>query len=88
MNYRSFVAMAALFLLGMNLSAQVDSTEASVMDQALVPAKIIAARHQFTENNMRGALTLFREVLDADPTNASAMYGIAECHYNLKKYRK
>jgi len=86
MNYRSLVAVAAFIFLGMNLSAQVDSTETSVMDQALVPAKIIAARHQFTENNMRGALTLFREVLDADPTNASAMYGIAECHYNLKKY--
>jgi hypothetical protein len=38
--------------------AQTDSTKAGVMDQALAPAKILAARHEFLNNNMRGALTL------------------------------
>ncbi|MFN8700259.1 MAG: tetratricopeptide repeat protein [Flavobacteriales bacterium] len=67
-------------------SAQSDSTKAGVMDQALAPAKILAARHEFLNNNMRGALTLYREVAETDPTNVTALYGIAQCHYNLKRY--
>lgn len=68
-------------------NSQTDTTSAGVIDQALVPARILAARHEYNENNMRGALTIYREVLDADPTSVTAMYGIAQCHYRLKKYR-
>lgn len=66
--------------------AQTDSTKAGVMSQALVPAKVLAARHEFLNNNMRGALTIYREILETDPRNVTAMYGVAQCHYNLKRY--
>ncbi len=56
------------------------------MGQAAIPVKIIAAKHEFNENNMRGAITLYREVLAVDPVNATATYGVAQCYYNLKKY--
>ena len=39
-----------------------DKKDASVIDGALVAPKLIAAKHEFNENNMRGALTLYREI--------------------------
>lgn len=50
-------------------------------------AKMIAAKHEYNNENMRGALTLFREVMKAEPDNASARYWTAKCHYALKKYK-
>jgi Tol biopolymer transport system component len=66
--------------------SQKDTTDVGFVDQAILPAKVIAAKHEFNENNMRGALTLYREVLETDPSNTTALFGIARCHYNLKKY--
>ncbi len=67
--------------------SQNDSTGGSMLDQALITPRVLAARHEFNENNMRGALTIFREVLEVDPENSQALYGTAECHYYLKKYK-
>jgi tetratricopeptide (TPR) repeat protein len=47
----------------------------------------MAARHEFNENNMRGAMLIYREVLQSDANNAAALYGTSECYYNLKKYK-
>ncbi|MFN0031173.1 MAG: tetratricopeptide repeat protein [Flavobacteriales bacterium] len=77
----------SLFIITGLLTAQSDSTGGSMMDQALITPRLIAARHEFNENNMRGSLTIYREVLQADPANAQALYGTAECHYFLKKYK-
>lgn len=63
-----------------------DKKDGSVIDGALVAPKLIAAKHEFNENNMRGALTLYREILDVEPENYNALYGTAQCHYYLKKY--
>ncbi|MEN9347645.1 MAG: hypothetical protein RLZZ77_1156 [Bacteroidota bacterium] len=81
------ILLSLSLFLSLTVMGQTDSTEVGTVDVALVPARILAARHEYNENNMRGALTIYREVLDADPTNVSAMYGIAQCHYRLKKYR-
>jgi len=84
---RLFILSLLLIILSCgSTKAQTDSSKTNVMDQALAPAKILAARHEFLNNNMRGALTLYREVLQTDPTNVTALYGIAQCHYNLKRY--
>ena len=32
-------------------------------------------------------MLIYREVLQADPNNAAALYGTSECYYNLKKYK-
>jgi tetratricopeptide (TPR) repeat protein len=84
---KRFLLIGFGILFTLHAYTQTDTTGAGVLDQALVPARILAARHEYNENNMRGALTIYREVLDADPTNVTAMYGIAQCHYRLKKYR-
>ncbi len=76
-----------LFFNFLSCFSQGDSLKVSGMDQALIAPRILAGRHEFNENNMRGALTIFREVLEADPKNANALYGTAECHYYLKKYK-
>lgn len=55
-------------------------------DNAAVPAKIIKAKHEFNESNLRGALIIYREVLEIEPDNATALYWTARCHYGLKKY--
>lgn len=55
-------------------------------DNAAVPAKIIKAKHEFNESNLRGALIIYREVLEIEPENSTALYWTARCHYGLKKY--
>ena len=64
-----------------------DTTDTGFFGNAQVSAKMIAAKHEFNENNMRGALTIYREVLEIEPNNESALYWTARCHYELKKYR-
>lgn len=66
--------------------AQKDTTDQGFSIQTPVAIKILEARHEFSDNNMRGALTLFRDALETDPKSANATYGIAECYYNLKRY--
>lgn len=83
----SFITILLLLVFGMSALAQPDSTKSGFMDQALITPKMIAARHEFNENNMRGALLLYREILETEPKNADAMYGISQCQYNLKKYK-
>ena len=81
-----------LTLKALLLSAQSDTltdeeNETGMFAQTLAGPRIIAARHEFNENNMRGALLLYREVLNAEPDNAAALYGSAQCYYHLKKYK-
>ncbi|MFK7757914.1 MAG: tetratricopeptide repeat protein [Flavobacteriales bacterium] len=48
--------------------------------------KMAAARHEFQNNNYRGALLMYRDILKVEPNNAMAQYRSAECHYKLKRY--
>lgn len=57
------------------------------LNMAESSAKMIAAKHEYNDNNMRGALTLFRAVIKSEANNASARYWTAKCHYELKKYK-
>ena len=63
-----------------------DTSDTGFLDKTALPAKMLAARHEFNENNMRGALILYREILQSEPTNAPALYWTAQCHYRLKRY--
>ena len=83
------ITISVLLLLVLQLSAfaQKDSTKAGLFDNALATPRIMAARHEFNENNMRGAMLIYREVLQSDANNAAALYGTSECYYNLKKYK-
>ena len=77
--------LATLLVTGM--AAQKDSSRVGLFDAALSTPRIMAARHEFNENNMRGAMLIYREVLQSDANNAAALYGTSECYYNLKKYK-
>lgn len=65
---------------------QTDSTITGDVDVAANATKMLTAEHEYVTGNMRGALTIFREVLANDPRNYKAQLGEAECYYNLKKY--
>ena len=54
--------------------------EAGMFAQTLVGPRLIAARHEYNDNNMRGALLLYREILLSEPENAAALYGSAQCY--------
>jgi tetratricopeptide (TPR) repeat protein len=86
---KNLISSGLLLLMVMSMttvcSAQKDTTS-NGLDGAITPAIILSARHEFNINNMRGALNLYREVLASDPKNATALYGTAQCHYNMKKY--
>ncbi len=87
MNKLFFLISMTLLFGPVFLYSQKDTTDRGFFDQAMVTPRIIAARHEFNENNMRGALLIYREVLETDPGNANAMYGTSECYYNQKKYK-
>jgi len=89
---RKILFCSALLLVTLSSQAslilQVDTNDTgSFLDGTAASAKMIAARHEFNEHNMRGALTLYREILETEPKNAAAMYWTAKCHYELKKYK-
>ncbi len=81
----SICSLAAFFSIA--AYAQKDTTRTSIFTGALATPRIMAARHEFNDNNMRGAMLIYREVLQSDPNNAAALYGTSECYYNLKKYK-
>lgn len=78
--------LICLCLMGGALYSQPDTANAGFFDEAAVPAKMLAARHEYNDNNLRGALVIFREILKIDPDNANALYWTAKCQYRLKKY--
>ncbi len=63
-----------------------DTGDAGFFGSAANRAKLVAAKHEFNIRNMRGALTLYREILASEPNNSSALYWTARCHYELKRY--
>jgi tetratricopeptide (TPR) repeat protein len=80
-----FWLMLVLFT-AVTANAQKDSTITGDVDIAANAAKMLSAEHEYIKGNMRGALTIYREVLANDPMNYKAQLGEAECYYNLKKY--
>ncbi|CAG5085314.1 tetratricopeptide repeat protein [Parvicella tangerina] len=66
-------------------NAQVDTTK-NIIDKAKIQYKLSEGKAKFYENNFRGSLNIYREVLVADENNALAHYGVAECQYALKNY--
>jgi hypothetical protein len=86
---RKLLLIATFFVTQMALLAQNDTTEKTLvlLDRAAIPAKITSARHKSDNNNVRGALTDYREVLDVDSTHFVALYNSADCYYRLKKYQ-
>ncbi|MEY2764186.1 MAG: hypothetical protein RLZZ205_610 [Bacteroidota bacterium] len=69
------------------VSAQIDTNGVSVMDKAMIPAKLSSAQRKLDNNNVRGALTDFREVLSIDSLSFMALNATSECYYRLKKYK-
>lgn len=83
---KAFVFSLFLFF-GFNAFGQSDSIAPSRLDKAMIPSKLSAARRLSDQNNVRGALTEYRKVLDVDSTNFTALYATADCYYRLKKYK-
>lgn len=82
----AFISLSISSFAGLKEVMLPDTTDPGLFKQSAVPAKMLAARHEFLENNIRGALTIYREILEVEPKNASALYRTAECHYRLKRY--
>ncbi len=76
-----------IFSIAMIAQKDDNKQDKDELNMAETSAKMIAAKHEYNNENMRGALTLFREVLKSEPENASARYWTAKCHYALKKYK-
>lgn len=78
-------AIALLLVVAASSAAQTDTTDAGILVGVTMP-KLLKAKHEFNENNMRGALILYREVLNVEPANDDALYWTARCHYELRSY--
>ena len=55
--------------------SQKDSTITGDVDVAANAAKMLSAEHEYIKGNMRGAITIYREVLANDPMNLFAVKG-------------
>jgi tetratricopeptide (TPR) repeat protein len=84
---RMMILVVTLNALFFSLSAQTDSIAPSRLERAMIPSKLSSARKMSDENNVRGALTEYRKVLDVDSLNYTALYATADCYYRLKKYK-
>ena len=82
----AFLFLSISHITNANFICVADTADTGFLGGAAVPAKMLAAKHEFNENNMRGALILYREILEVEPTNAMALYWTARCHYSLKSY--
>lgn len=76
-----------LLMIGLTsvVNAQVDTTK-NIVDKAKIQYKLSEGKSKFYAFNYRGALNIYREVLNIDGSNALAHYGVAECQYELKNY--
>ncbi len=83
---------AFIAILSISVSAKTDyialpdTGDTGFFGSAANRAKMVAAKHEFNIKNMRGALTIYRDILASEPKNASALYWTARCHYELKRY--
>ncbi len=68
-------------------TTMVPDTSKNIIDKTKIQYKLSEGKHKFYEHNYRGALNIYREVLDLDEGNTKAHYGIAECQYSLGKYK-
>ncbi len=84
---RNSLFILCIFFISTCVSAQTDSIAPTRLERAMIPAKLASARRMSDENNVRGALTEFRKVLDVDSLNYTALYASADCYYRLKKYK-
>lgn len=84
MAFGAFFSLTSLAFSG--YVAVADTGDTGFFGSAANRAKMVAAKHEFNVRNMRGALTIYREVLASEPTNSSALYWTARCHYELKRY--
>lgn len=82
----SLALILSIPLFASKFTAPADTSDTGFLDKTALPAKMLAARHEFNENNMRGALIIYREILRSEPKNAPALYWTAQCHYRLKRY--
>lgn len=80
------VCLTLILLVPILTFAQTDTTGTGLFEGATNSAKMLSAKHEYNINNMRGALTLYREIIESEPENAGAHYWTARCHYRLKRY--
>ncbi len=86
---KRLLLLVSVCLMELMVVAQTDTTERTLLllDRAAIPGKITSARRKSDNNNVRGALTDYRAVLDVDSTHYIALYNSADCYYRLKKYQ-
>jgi len=82
---QTFLFVFTLFFVS-SFSAQSDTTK-NVIDKAKIQYKISEAKNLYYSNNFRGALNIYREVLNIDKNNPRAHYGVAEAQYSLGKFK-
>lgn len=90
MKLKIFLSAICALLLSTSLFAieimVPDTNDTGFLEKSGVAPKMIAAKHEFNEKNMRGALLIYREVLKLQPEHANAKYWTARCYYGLKRY--
>lgn len=76
-----------LFLVISFIGNNTFSQEDKKTNKVTYKLKMQEARHEFlTQNNVRAALNIYRELLKEFTNDAKLNYRIAECHYRLKNF--
>ncbi len=82
------VASFMLFSYSSAIAIHVSEPDSSqnLVDKAKIQLKMQTAKHKFYEQDIRGALNLYREIIADFPEHAPALYRIGECHTSLKNF--
>lgn len=61
-------------------------TSKNILDKGKIQVAMAKARTMFLENDVRGALQEYKNILIDDPKNAACHFRVGECQYSLQNY--
>jgi Tol biopolymer transport system component/Tfp pilus assembly protein PilF len=70
-----------------NATAQSVSSKDSTDSNLITKLRLVEARKLFYDNNVRGAIEKYREILEENEKNLTATIRMSECYYALKNYK-
>ena len=82
------VSILSITLLTFNLFSQYTDTTKTIIDKTKIQIKLSDGKHKYYEHNYRASIISFKEVLAIDNDNAKSNFGIAQCQFAMKKFKK
>lgn len=78
--------LSGILTLGVKANVTEPDSSLNLLDKGIIAEKMFQAKGKYIEGDYRGAISLYREVLDQNDKHILAHYYSGECHFALKHY--